>query len=127
MKADRHRPGVHWRPAAGIAQRLSRWAGRHLTRRRTLGLLGGLFFLYVYVAGDYGLYQLYVKWNSIDRLRTEIAALERERGDLLAQRISLRRGDPTMIERIARERYGMVRSGETAYRVRRTPEPETAP
>jgi cell division protein FtsB len=70
--------------------------------------------------GEYGLFALrrlerqrLQEAAAIEALRTEVAAL-RARQDSLEN-------DPATLERIARERYGMVRSGERLYRFTECP------
>lgn len=82
-----------------------------------LTLLG--LFLVVW----FGFFDTYSVWT---RLK-----LEREKNDLLRkteqlvtdteilrQRIEALQNDPALLERIAREEYGMRRPGETIYRIR---------
>jgi len=109
-----------------LSVRIQRWGERFFSRRRNLALLGGLLFLYVYVAGDYGLYQLYGRWRAVERLEVEIRTLEEERAVLQERQVLLEAGDLEVIERIARERYGMVRPGESIYRVQQTAGPDDA-
>lgn len=87
------------------------------TRRKvTLAVLAAVPVLAIFAFGNRGL---------ISRMRLEMkhdAALEqlyRERavGDSLRAEITRHRRDPGTLERIARERFGMAKPGETIYRV----------
>lgn len=102
---------------------------RHRRARRShLGLGGGrrlgrlIVFVpiattaYLLSAGESGLFRV---WRQVDRIETlhqEIATL-REQNQGLLRRASLLRTDLRTIERIARERYGMVRENESVYMV----------
>ena len=90
-----------------------RWFGR-----RTWIVLGSLVVAYIYVLGDFGLYNLWVQKRRAEELRHEITALQAQRESLLQLKEQLKAQDPHYIEQIARERYGMVKKGETLYRVR---------
>ena len=90
-----------------------RWFGR-----RTWLLLGAVVIAYIYLLSDYGIYNLWVQKRQADDLQQEIAELQQEREELLKLKKQLESQDPQYIEKIARERYGMVRKGETLYRVR---------
>lgn len=85
-------------------------------------LITGMFLLAIYFAlfgGEYTLFEL----EELRSLRAERAAeLQRTESTLdslhvLAARL---RDDPETIERVARERYGMIRDGEILYRFRDT-------
>lgn len=95
-----------------------RYRPRPLTTRRkvTLAALAVLPVLALFAFGNRGL---------ISRVRLEVkhdAAVEqlyRERavGDSLRNEISRHKRDPQTLERLARERFGMAKPGETIYRV----------
>jgi cell division protein FtsB len=84
---------------------------------RYLWIIGGLLFLAVYVVGDYGILQIYFKIREVHELRNEIARLEEEHIILLQQKTLLEDNDRDFIEKIAREKFGMVKDGETLYKV----------
>ena len=91
---------------------------RELVRahRRRIWLAGAVVLVYLFVGGSDG---FYVQWRvsrEIDELRSEIAAMEAQvvREEDLIERLQ---NDMQTIERIARERDGMVRPGEQVYRV----------
>jgi hypothetical protein len=50
------------------------------------------------------------------RLQRQVAELERRQA-MLQRAIAHRESDPQVLERLARERYGMARKGETVYRI----------
>src|SRR5436305_7501173 len=54
--------------------------------------------------------------RDVGNLRSEDAALDNEEIKLKARVDELTKEDPTMIERIARERYHLKKTGETIYR-----------
>ncbi|HEX6937977.1 MAG TPA: septum formation initiator family protein [Longimicrobiales bacterium] len=65
--------------------------------------------------GEYGLFEV----RRLERQReAEAAELERLRADVerLRARADSLADDPAALERIARERYGMIRDGERLYR-----------
>ena len=87
---------------------------------RRLGklVLPGMFLLALYYAlfgGEYSVFEL-------RRTRAEVAAREAEVAELRRQIDSLRAWadslevDSATLERIARERFGMIRDGELLYR-----------
>jgi len=74
------------------------------------------FVLYIFVGGDNGLYQIWHLKRWIGTLGKEISALEEER-ELLEQECHLLETDVDYIEKEARERYGMIKEGETIFEV----------
>jgi cell division protein FtsB len=54
--------------------------------------------------------------GSSGALQDEISALEQTRDDAAAYNDDLR-NDPWTVEKLAREEYGMIKEGETCYRV----------
>jgi len=81
-------------------------------------ILPGLLLAAVYWAvfgGEYSMFELH-------RTRVDLAAERLTLVDLQAQIDSMSawadslRNDPLTIERVARERFGMIREGETLYR-----------
>jgi cell division protein FtsB len=85
-------------------------------------IVAGLLALLVVAAvlGDNGVLHLW-------RLRTELAALQRDvqaleaENERLSRIIGELRNNPAVIERIAREELGLVRPGERVLRFPRTP------
>ena len=89
-------------------------------RRRIKGFLFLLFLIiasYEFVGGDHGFYRIRNQTRRIELMKAEIVEIQKENGALRRQ-IALLESDPATIERIARERYRMVKPGETVYVVR---------
>ena len=80
-----------------------------------LGVLA--VWAYVLLAGDSG-------WLNLRRERQQLEGLQSEVARLQAQNDSLRlvlermANDPDFLEKVAREKLGMIRSGEHLYRIR---------
>ncbi|MBI4541359.1 MAG: septum formation initiator family protein [Gemmatimonadetes bacterium] len=87
-------------------------------------ILPGLLLLAVYYAvfgGEYSL--LDMAWLHRLRVREEAARDSvRRQVDSLRSRSDSLAGDSAALERIARERYGMIRDGEVLYRFAEPPE-----
>jgi cell division protein FtsB len=85
----------------------------------------GMLLLAAYFAifgGEYTVFELR-KLEALEvRASAELANVEAEIDSLAALALELR-DDPEAIERVARERYGMIREGEILYRFQETPEP----
>jgi len=85
-------------------------------KRVLLPVLLGLAVYYAVFGGEYSLLEL-------GRVRREMAAQERELALLRREIDSLRawadslQNDSATIERLARERFGMIREGEVLYRL----------
>jgi len=78
----------------------------------------GPLLLFVFF-NNRGLLQRMKLENQKQALELKVRELRKEQEEL--QRFSkLLDGDRPTIEKVARERYGMVRDGETVYRVHRT-------
>ena len=80
-------------------------------------LWGGAFsFLtYIFVFGDYGYLARKKLGNEILQLEKEIEMFEEQNKDL-KQEIEALENDPQAIERIARERLGLIKEGEIKYK-----------
>lgn len=81
-----------------------------------LRLVGGVVF--VALLAFFFAYPTRSLWDQerdLSRTRSQLAALQHENEQLVAQRQRLQR--PAEIERVARHRYNMVRPGERAYSV----------
>jgi cell division protein FtsB len=79
-----------------------------------IAVVGGLLF--GFAGGEYGTLDW---WQLRREVRAELAAMEQLRLDndsLRAVAVGLE-GDPVVQERVARERYGMLRPGELLFRV----------
>ena len=85
--------------------------GRHLVAGAALAL--ALYF--AVWGGEYSVFTLLRLKHDRQQAQDELARLRHEVDSL---RVEARRldGDPATIERVARERFGMIREGETLYR-----------
>ncbi len=84
-------------------------------------LLPGLLLLAVYYAffgGEYSVFELRRARAQFSQDSAELARLRYENDSLRAWADSLRT-DSATLERLAREQFGMIRPGETLYRVER--------
>ena len=99
-----YRADHHTRPMSG-----SRMA-------RLLVIVPAVLFGYLLAAGDSGFYQIWRRGRQISALRREIDGLEVESARL-QEEAALLRNNLGAIERIARERYGMVKANESVYMV----------
>jgi cell division protein FtsB len=77
-------------------------------------LIVGLFYL---LFNDFGFYRYQKLSNEIDELNARIEILQQENKKLGDQIDSIRRREPSKIEKIAREKYDMIRPGETKIEV----------
>ena len=78
---------------------------------------------YLFSAGDSGFHQLLVREQQIAVLEQEIAVLQAQNA-LMERETALLEGNLDEIERIARERYGMVHTNESVYMVYPSPPTE---
>ena len=83
-----------------------------------LALLLGAFILVWFSFID--VYSVQTRWELNDRkqeleLRTEELA---EKSEELKQKMDLLENDPALLEKIAREEYGMRKPGETVYKIK---------
>ena len=82
----------------------------------------GLIFLIcfsliiVFIFGDHGLIKLYKIKNERQIIQEKIASLREEREKLKAEKIKIE-NDLSYIEKIAREKYKMVKPGEKIFKV----------
>ncbi|MDE2797621.1 MAG: septum formation initiator family protein [Gemmatimonadota bacterium] len=79
--------------------------------------------LYLFFAGDSGIFQLVMREQQIAALKGEIATIRQQNAGL-EREVKLLENNLGEIERIARERYGMVYPNESIYMV--YPNPPTA-
>lgn len=111
-------------------------AGRFLRRRPPesperrkailfLALLGAAFLVYTFVLSDTGLVRILALRRENEALRTQKIDLA-VRVHELEQRRAKQAKDPLLEERVARERFHLVREGEILYRYQ-DPEAGTAP
>jgi cell division protein FtsB len=81
-------------------------------------IVPGLLLLASYFAlfgGEYSFFELRAARAAVVSERAALAGLDREIDSLRAWADSLEE-DPATLERVARERFGMIRDGETLYR-----------
>ncbi len=81
-------------------------------------VLPGLLLLAAYYAvfgGEYSIFEVRRARAEVEAARVELAELEFRIDSLRARADSLE-NDPATLERIARERFGMIRDGEKLYR-----------
>ena len=85
--------------------------------KKYLIVIGILIFIYVYIIGDYGIFQLISKKSEEKRLKEDIETLTSEKENLKKEKKLVDKGDLNVIEKIAREKYGMVKKGEKVYQI----------
>lgn len=75
-----------------------------------------LFLGYLYIGGDYGLWQHWKLTRKRDQLVKELATLRREQDSL---RVVIRKlkSDSSYIEKVAREKYNMGKPDEEIIRI----------
>ena len=89
-------------------------------RRKAVALSSILAIIALVVGslfGDRGIFQLMQVREQAAALQAEIDALDSENSGLVQQILELR-SDPRPIERLARERLGLARPGETVFLLR---------
>jgi len=86
-------------------------------------LLLGVAVYYAIFGGEYSVFEVRSARAAVETERVQLAEIEGEIDSLSAWADSLENHLPT-IERIARERFGMIRDGETLYRFVVEEEPE---
>ena len=72
--------------------------------------------IYLFVAGDSGFFQLIMRKQQIVELKREIVTI-RQHNAMLEREAKLLENNLDEIERIARERYGMVYPNESIYMI----------
>jgi len=72
--------------------------------------------IWAFVFADGGLASIVARRVRAWKLEHQVAELE-HRQELLQNSIEQREKDPAVLERLARERYGMARPGEKVYRI----------
>ena len=70
----------------------------------------------IFIFGDHGLLKLYKIKNERKLIQTKIASLREEREKLKTEKIKIE-NDLSYIEKIAREKYKMVKPGEKIFKV----------
>jgi len=76
-----------------------------------------ILILLVLTFSERGFYDNYVYRKKLNELQTTIDSLKRV-NDSLAVEIELLRTSNDKIEKVAREKYGMIKPGEKVYRIR---------
>ena len=80
-------------------------------------ILGGFVFVWFAFIDTYSLWTRYELSQRKDELKQKTEQLEAETARL-KQQIQDLKNDPALLERIAREEYGMKKEGETVYKVK---------
>jgi len=86
-----------------------------LPATRLVLIVVGAGLLYLLVFSDYGVIRRWRLAREAAAVETRLSELERRRSELQSRREEI--GNDAALERIAREEYGMVRSGEHVYRL----------
>lgn len=95
---------------------------RRLNRKRfIIGSLIGIPALLYLIFGSHGILQRIELQNRIAELQSQIETVKTDNERLTAEAKALE-SDPKMIEKVAREKYGMAREGETVYRIQKPEE-----
>lgn len=87
-------------------------------KRAMLGLVVGVPLVLFLMFGSHGIVQRIRLTNQKAELQAKIEQAKAETKQLEAESKALD-GDKKAIEKVAREKYGMIREGETVYKVRR--------
>ena len=85
--------------------------------RRVFYIIIFLVIIYFYGAGDYGFFQFFSLNAQKKSLEKEIVELEKEHKKLIKEREMLEKMDLRYLEKVAREKYGMVKKGEKVFRI----------
>lgn len=80
-------------------------------------VLGGFVLIWFTFIDTYSLWTRYQLNQRYDNLKAKTEQLEADT-ELLKQKIDKLNNDPVLLERIAREEYGMKREGETIYKIK---------
>lgn len=95
-----------------------------LIRRLVFPALVGLAVYYALFGGEYSVFE--VRKARAERTEAEALLAElRAENETLRERAEALETDPDVLERIAREKFGMIRDGELLYRMVSEPDPET--
>lgn len=87
-------------------------------KRAMLGLLIGIPLVLFLLFGNHGVVQRIKLQSQKTELEAKILQAEAETKQLQAESKALD-GDTKAIEKVAREKYGMIRDGETVYKVKK--------
>lgn len=86
-------------------------------RKSFLGIiLGGFILIWFTFIDTYSLWTRYQLHERKKELISRTAELEKETAEL-REKIEALKNDPALLERIAREEYGMKKEGETVYKI----------
>ena len=85
--------------------------------KHLLYVIGFIIIIYFYGAGDYGFFQFVNKNVEKRNLEKEITRLENESKQLLKEKDMLENMDKEYLEKVAREKYGMIKEGERVYKI----------
>ena len=111
----------HQSPKDPPPRRFLRLPPRERSKKRRAFLWGaGIllgYLVYSFVGGDSGLVRIRALQRDISGLKKRRATLSAEAADVERSRKDATR-DPLLDERVARERFHMVKSGEILYRYR---------
>lgn len=80
-------------------------------------ILGGFVFIWFAFIDTYSLWTRYDLSQRKDNLKQKTEQLKSETAKL-KQQIQDLKNDPVLLERIAREEYGMKKEGETVYKIK---------
>ena len=103
-------------PGSPSGQTRRRRKGDSKHPKRWVGVLIVLVVLLFLIFNRHGLLHLYRLQSEQRRIEVEIASLQ-ERAAELRQEVASLESDLTYIERLAREKYRMVKRGEKVFRV----------
>ncbi|OGC75772.1 MAG: hypothetical protein A2145_05780 [candidate division Zixibacteria bacterium RBG_16_40_9] len=84
-------------------------------------LLGAVFFSFTFFGGDFGFVRIWNLHQKKGELELESKKLQVQIIDLQVEKERLL-NDKTYIEKLAREKFGMVKEGEKVYQFVPTPE-----
>lgn len=77
----------------------------------------GLIILLVLTFSNQGFYDHYLQKKNLSELEARIDSLKRV-NDSLKTEIELLKSNPEKIEKVAREKYGLIKPGEKIYKIR---------
>ena len=80
-------------------------------------VLGAIIFIWFAFIDTYSLWTRYQLNQRYDALKAKTEQLESDT-KVLKQKIENLNNDPALLERIAREEYGMKKEGETIYKIK---------
>lgn len=80
-------------------------------------LLGGFVFIWFMFIDTYSIWTRVELMQRKSELKAKTEKLEAET-KILKQKIEDLKNDPALLERIAREEYGMKKEGETVYKIK---------